>query len=140
MRYFIAALTNEVFKQRGLDAMADVVALIDDLFFQAKVIETAKHLGVDLRICGTPSALLEEITKQTPRMIVIDLNARFQPLAAIEQMSASAREIPLVAFLSHVQTDLADRARAAGCREVMPRSVFTRDLATILSRAKSQSS
>lgn len=120
--------------------MTDVVALIDDLFFQAKVIETAKHLGVELRICGTPDALLAEIERQSPRLIVVDLNARSEPLTAIERMPASAGEIPLVAFLSHVQTDLAARARAAGCSDVMPRSVFTRDLATILARAKSQSS
>ena len=32
-----------------------------------------------------------------------------------------------------------EKARAAGCAEVMPRSKFTRDLATILARAKSHS-
>ena len=117
--------------------MADVVALIDDLFFQAKVVETAKHLGLDLRVCGTPDALLAEIAKQPPGLIVVDLNARSEPLAAIERLPADAREIPLVAFLSHVQTELADQARAAGCREVMPRSLFTRNLATILAQAKS---
>jgi CheY-like chemotaxis protein len=120
--------------------MADVLALIDDLFFQAKVLETAKHLGLDLRICGTPDALLTEIVKQAPRLIVVDLNARSEPLAAIERLPASAHDIPLVAFLSHVQTDLAEKARAAGCREVMPRSLFTRNLATILAQAKSHSS
>ncbi|MGA8145064.1 MAG: hypothetical protein WB987_14350 [Candidatus Acidiferrales bacterium] len=120
--------------------MADVVALIDDLFFQAKLVETAKHLGLHLSICGTPDAFLAEITKQSPGLIVVDLNAQSEPLGAIERLPARAREIPLVAFLSHVQTDLAEKARAAGCREVMPRSAFTRDLATILARAKSHSS
>jgi DNA-binding NarL/FixJ family response regulator len=120
--------------------MADVVALIDDLFFQAKVVETAKHLGVDLRICGTPDALLAEIGKQAPGLIVVDLNARSEPLSAIERLPASAREIPTVAFLSHVQTALAEKAREAGCREVMPRSQFTQNLATILARAKSHTS
>ena len=120
--------------------MADVVALIDDLFFQAKVIETAKHLGIDLRICGTPDALLAEIGQHTPRLIIVDLNARSEPLGAIERLPAGAREIPLVAFLSHVQTELAAKARAAGCHEVMPRSLFTQNLATILTRAKSQAS
>src|SRR5262249_27106924 len=120
--------------------MADVVALIDDLFFQAKVIETAKHLGVALRVCGTGDALLAEIAQQLPRLIVVDLNARSAPLGAIERLPEGARQIPLVAFLSHVQTDLAEKARAAGCREVMPRSLFTRNLATILGQAKSQPS
>jgi CheY-like chemotaxis protein len=120
--------------------MADVVALIDDLFFQAKVIETAKHLGIDLRICGTPDALLAEIGQRAPGLIVVDLNARSQPLSAIEHLPASAREIPVVAFLSHVQTDLAAKARAAGCREVMARSLFSQNLATILARGKSHPS
>jgi len=119
--------------------MADVVALIDDLFFQAKVIETAKHLGLTLRVCGTPDALFSEIAKQTPGLIVVDLNARSEPLAAIVHLPAAARSVPLIGFLSHVQTALAEKARAAGCHEVMPRSAFTQNLATILAQAKSHS-
>jgi hypothetical protein len=42
-----------------------------------------------------------------------------------------------VGFLSHVQTELAELARAAGCQDVMPRSKFTAELAQILGRAKS---
>ena len=45
--------------------------------------------------------------------------------------------LPLIAFLSHVQTELAEKARAAGCTQVMPRSQFTRELATILAQANS---
>jgi DNA-binding NarL/FixJ family response regulator len=120
--------------------MADVVALMDDLFFQAKVTETAKRLGLELRICGTPDSLLAEIAQQTPGLIVVDLNARSEPLSAIERLPVSAREIPIVAFLSHVQIALAEKAKAAGCREVMPRSVFTHNLATILAQAKSHRS
>jgi hypothetical protein len=42
----------------------------------------------------------------------------------------------VIAFLSHVQTELAERAHAAGCDEVMPRSKFTQNLAAILRGAK----
>jgi hypothetical protein len=35
-----------------------------------------------------------------------------------------------------VQTELAAQARAAGCDEVLPRSAFTQNLATILAAAK----
>ena len=119
--------------------MAQVVALVDDLFFQAKMLETAKHLGVELRVCSTGDALLAEAAKNAPKLVIIDLNARSKPLEAIERMQAAAHEIPLIAFLSHVQVELANAARAAGCREVMPRSQFARDLATILAEAKSQS-
>jgi CheY-like chemotaxis protein len=121
--------------------MAQVVALVDDLFFQAKLIETAKQLGVELRTCTTADALADEIGARVPKLIVVDLNARSNPLEAIERVraSASGAEIPLIGFLSHVQLDLAERARAAGCADVMPRSKFTQNLATILARAKSES-
>jgi CheY-like chemotaxis protein len=119
--------------------MAQVVALIDDIFFQAKLFETAKQLGVELRICATPDALDAEIAQSPPKLIVIDLNARSNPLDAVGRLHTNGRNIPLIGFLSHVQADLAERAHAAGCTEVMPRSKFTQNMATILCRAKSES-
>jgi len=115
--------------------MAEVVALVDDIFFQAKLLETARQLGVEVRACATAEALDAEIAKAPPRLAVVDLNAHSEPFKALERLSGAA--IPSIAFLSHVQTDLAERARAAGCNEVMPRSKFTQNLATILARAKS---
>jgi DNA-binding NarL/FixJ family response regulator len=119
--------------------MAQVLAFVDDIFFQAKIMETAKQVGVEIRSCTTPDALLAEIAKQAPNLVIVDLNARSNPLDAIEHVRAFSSGLPVVAFLSHVQVDLAERARAAGCAEVMPRSKFTQNLATILARAKSQS-
>ena len=119
--------------------MAEVLALVDDLFFQAKLIETAKRLGVELRTCCTADALNGEILKAPPKLVVVDLNARSEPVAAIERMKRQPQPFEIIAFLSHVQADLAARAKAAGCNTVMPRSQFTRELATILSKAKSHS-
>ena len=117
--------------------MADVVALVDDLFFQSKIVETARHAGVDLKLCATSEAFLAEITRSTPSLAIVDLNARSNPLAAIEHLQASGNHVPVIGYLSHVQTELTERAKAAGCREVMPRSKFTINLATILAGAKS---
>jgi DNA-binding NtrC family response regulator len=119
--------------------MAQVLAFIDDIFFQAKLVETAKQLGIEVRTCQTPDALDAEIARAMPNLVVVDLNARTNPLDAVSRVQARNREIPLIGFLSHVQVDLAERARRAGCREVMPRSKFTDNLATILTRAKSES-
>jgi|SRR5579862_469500 len=119
--------------------MAQVVALVDDLFFQMKLIETAKQLGVELRTCTTADALANEVGAHAPKLVVVDLNARSNPLEAISRVHASGPGIPLIGFLSHVQVDLAAQARAAGCADVMPRSKFTQNLATILARAKSES-
>ena len=126
--------------------MADAIALIDDLFFQAKVRETAKHTGIALETASTGEQLLKAAEANPAALILVDLNARHGALDAVEQLCAQNRQADLadklgnprrvIAFLSHVQTDLAERARAAGCQDVMPRSKFTQNLAEILRAAK----
>ena len=115
--------------------MGRVVALMDDLFFQMKLAETAKHLGVEVKVAATPEAL-QALLEPPPKLLIVDLNSRSQPIAQIQRLRADKNGVRVVAFLSHVQTDLAARARAAGCDEVMPRSAFTQNLATILAAAK----
>jgi CheY-like chemotaxis protein len=133
--------------------MTDVLALVDDLFFQAKMTETARKLGVTLKTVSTGGALvkfLEEASEgapdgaadgapraDLPRLVVVDLNARQGALEAIEQLHRSGNPIPIIGFLSHVQTELAQRAQAAGCKQVMPRSSFTANLSEILRQANS---
>ena len=120
--------------------MADAIALIDDLFFLAKVHETAKHTGVTLETAANGEQLLKAAAASPAALILVDLNARQGALDAVEQLCASNGERKprrVIAFLSHVQTDLAERARAAGCQDVMPRSKFTQNLAEILRGAKS---
>jgi CheY-like chemotaxis protein len=116
--------------------MADVLALVDDLFFQSKMAETARHVGVTLQTVSSGAALVAAATASVPRLLLVDLNARQGPLEAIESLHASGNQLPVIAFLSHVQVELAERARAAGCQQVMPRSQFTAGLADILRQAK----
>ncbi|MGB2622475.1 MAG: response regulator [Candidatus Acidiferrum sp.] len=115
--------------------MGRVVALMDDLFFQMKVAETAKHLGLELKVAANGDALLA-LLEPAPDLVIVDLNGHSQPLAAIERLRAANKDLKVVGFLSHVQRDLAAQAQAAGCSEVMPRSVFTQNLAAILDVAK----
>lgn len=117
--------------------MGRVVALVDDLFFQAKMLETAKHVGVQLECMATGEALVERVRHDPPALVVVDLNARCGGLDAVERLGPG-NQPPVIAFLSHMQVELAERARLAGCREVMPRSKFTQNLASIFSQAKGQ--
>jgi CheY-like chemotaxis protein len=116
--------------------VAEIFALVDDIFFQAKIMETAKQAGVELKAFSTGEALLTEWEKQTPKLVVVDLNARQSPMEVIAVVRAGGTEIRVIGFFSHVQTELAQRARDAGCTEVMPRSKFTKELAAIFSQAK----
>ncbi len=117
--------------------MAQVVAFVDDLFFQSKIMETARHVGVELKFVSTGGALAEVMASGNPR----PGDCGFERAARAGRINcAVARGWKFDAagcFFSHVQVDLAERARAAGAQEVMPRSKFTQNLATILARAKS---
>jgi DNA-binding NarL/FixJ family response regulator len=120
--------------KRGSE-MGRVVALVDDIFFLAKIQETAKQAGVALETAGTSTALAEAAQADATSLVIVDLNARGS-IEAIEKLHAAGNTLPVIAFFSHVQAELAERARVAGCEQVMPRSKFTRELAEILMKAK----
>lgn len=115
--------------------MSRVVALMDDLFFQMKLAETAKQLGVEVKVATNGDALMR-LMEGAPKLVIVDLNARSRPLQAIERVRQNNKDVRVVAFLSHVQTQLAAQAQAAGCTEVLARSSFTQNLASILSSSK----
>ena len=118
--------------------MADVIALIDDIFFLAKVHETAKQTGVKLETASTGEQLMKAAEASPEALVLVDLNARQGAMQAVEELCANGSGNPrrVIAFLSHVQTELAERARSAGCSDVLPRSKFTQNLAEILRGAK----
>jgi DNA-binding NarL/FixJ family response regulator len=115
--------------------MARVVAYMDDLFFQMKLAETAKHLHVEVKVAASPDALLQ-LMDPLPKLVIVDLNARNSPLQAVQQLREQQPQLPVIGFLSHVQADLAAQAKAAGFQQVMPRSQFTMHLPQILAMAK----
>ncbi len=115
--------------------MGRVVALAEDLFFIAKMKETAKQAGVSLETADTPAALAEAAKVDGTSVLIVDLNANGS-IEAIEHLRAAGNTLPVIAFFSHVQAELAERARLAGCEQVMPRSKFSRDLPEILRRTK----
>jgi DNA-binding NarL/FixJ family response regulator len=116
--------------------MADVVVLVDDLFFGSKIAEAAKRTGVAVATCNTGDAFLIEVERAQPRLAIVDLNAKNGALEAIQRLHETGNPTPVIAYLSHVQTDLAKLAAQAGCKDVMPRSKFSANLAAILTGEK----
>jgi DNA-binding NarL/FixJ family response regulator len=117
--------------------MGQAVALVDDLFFIAKMQETARQVSAELRTVNTSAALVQAAAEDAVKVIIVDLNARASSIQALEELKTSGNQKPTIAFLSHVQVELAERAKSLGCGQVMPRSVFTQNLAKILLMAKS---
>ncbi|MBS1839353.1 MAG: response regulator [Acidobacteria bacterium] len=114
--------------------MPRVVAYMDDLFFQMKLAETAKHLQVEVKVATSQEALLQ-LMDPPPKFVIVDLNARNAPLEAVAKLREQQPTLRIIGFLSHLQTDLAAKAKAAGFQQVMPRSQFTSKLPQILAMA-----
>jgi len=113
----------------------NIIAAVDDMFFASKIRATAEALGVSIKFHRRLDSLIAAAAEQSPDLILIDLHN--EKLNAIElarelKASESAKGIPLLGFFSHVQTDLQRAAVEAGFDHVIPRSVFSRDLARIL--------
>lgn len=112
-----------------------VIALVDDMFFASKIKGAAEQCGRSLVRVRSQEELERELN-DPPRLILIDLNStRLDPLAAITFLKSQpdTRSIPVIGFLSHVQTELVREAEQAGCDHVMPRSRFSQQLVPILS-------
>ena len=113
-----------------------VIAAVDDMFFASKIRAVAEHLKIDIRFERNSDSLLSSAHETRPALIVVDLQS--QKINAVElakalKTDAELKDIPLLGFLSHVLTDLQRSALEAGFDTVIPRSVFSRDLAAILS-------
>ena len=112
-----------------------VVAAVDDLFFGAKILETAERLRVPLALVRSLEELTEKTRSWRPSLVILDLNAAgCQPLEAVRQLKADPelKQITALGFLSHVQRDLRAAATQAGCDHVLARSAFTAQLPDIL--------
>ena len=113
----------------------EVLVLADDLFFSSKIASTARLCSVPARLLNTPRELLQNADPKKVKLVIIDLNGRTtEPVRAIEELKGSSAgdAIPILAFLSHVQTELAEEARKAGANWILPRSAFSARLARIL--------
>src|ERR1044072_702015 len=113
----------------------NVVAIVDDLFFASKIRGTAEALGVSVSFPRHADVVQEVIQRNAPALIICDLHSEKLDLMGIARTlkeNANTKDIPLIGFLSHVQTDLQRAAQEAGFDQVMPRSLFTKHLPTIL--------
>lgn len=120
------------------DAPTRIVCVIDDLFFLAKVQETARKLNVKVDFVKSDKELLERATSnghEAPSLIIVDLNnAGAKPLTTIPKLKSKLKGTSIIGFLSHIQGELKVKAQEAGFDAVMPRSALSQNLAQILRR------
>jgi len=117
-----------------------IFCFIEDLFFLAKIQETARKLGVKVEFVKGDKETLTRLTDlpdaEKPGLLVFDLNnVAAKPITLIPKYKAKLKKATsIVGFLNHLQGDLKAKAVEAGCDAVMPRSAFSQTLPNLLRR------
>ncbi len=123
----------------GVDANSRIFAFIEDLFFMAKIQETARKLNVKVEFVKSDKDLMERLQQngeEKPSLIIFDLNNNgVKPLTLIPKLKSKLKKgTSIIGFLSHVQGDLKQKAHEVGCDMVLPRSAFSQNLPQLLRR------
>jgi len=122
------------------DAPTRIFCFIDDLFFQAKIQETSRKLGIKVEFAkgdkDSVQRILDMPDAEKPTLLVFDLNnLNAKPMALIPKFKTKLKKATsIVGFLNHLQGDLKLKAVEAGCDTVMPRSAFSQSLPNLLRR------
>jgi CheY-like chemotaxis protein len=121
------------------DSNSRIFAFIEDLFFMAKIQETARKLNVKVEFVKSDKDMMDKMQQngeEKPSLIIFDLNNNgVKPLTLIPKLKSKLKKgTSIIGFLSHVQGDLKQKAHEVGCDMVLPRSAFSQNLPQLLRR------
>lgn len=109
-----------------------IIAIVADMIFESKIRATAGALSISIDTFRTVASAAPHMPSASA--MLLDLTALGDDaVVQIQRMREAHPSLRLIAFLPHVQADLARAARSAGC-EVVPRSKFSEDLPNLLAR------
>ena len=116
-----------------------IIYACPDLLFASKIRSTADALQLVSRPARDEGMLqkrLDQVEDGKPNgpvgLVVIDLGLEDAGLAMIEQVRRHDAALPIVAYGSHVLTDLLEQAKQRGATLVTTNGNFTRNLEAIL--------
>jgi len=107
---------------------ASVLAIVKDLFFVARIRETARLAGVPLKFARTP-AEIDAGLAAAPRFALIDLTAGLDYEAILG--AAQRAGVPVLAFTTHAMARQTQPWHAR-CERVVTKETLTAELPTLL--------
>jgi hypothetical protein len=111
--------------------VARVLAFVPDLLFGSNVVGALRAAGHDPVLAGDPDGLRQELPRADAVIVDLTLDAPER----IEQMRiARPVGVRTLAFYSHVETDVRERAEQAGFDLVVPRSRMAREAGPLIDR------
>jgi DNA-binding NarL/FixJ family response regulator len=120
--------------------VARALALVPDLLFGSQVQGSLAAAGHEVQLIVDEARLRERLADEeapTPDVLVVDLtDQRLDGSSILRSLAADdlIESVRTLAFFSHVDTAVGERARAAGFDLVVPRSRMAREGAQLVAR------
>ncbi|GCE17171.1 hypothetical protein [Dictyobacter kobayashii] len=113
-----------------------IIALEKDLFFSVKIRDTLRHHAMEATIARTLAAFEQGLNATpAPTLAIVDIaTIGVDWEAAIR--AARARQLPVLAFGSHMDLEARTRALKAGAHKVVANSKFSTDMPGLINRLR----
>lgn len=111
--------------------MARVVAYIPDLLFGSNVLSALERADLQVALAADLSTAAAQLAGA--ELLIVDLTAdALERIEAIQRLRPA--DVPVLAFYSHVEAAVRERAETAGFELVIPRSRMAREGAVLAER------
>ena len=112
-----------------LDSTPHGLMLCDDLIFFSRVSGAARAAGLTVRMVRSAADLLAAARAAAPGGVIVDVhNPGLDLPALLAGLKDACPAVRVIAYGSHVEAAVLRAARQAGCDQVLPRSVFVKEL------------
>ena len=113
-----------------------ILALEKDLFFSVKMRDTLRHHDMNVTTVRTLAAFeqrLETSSEEKPGLAIVNISTMGVDWEAAIR-TARAKDLPVLAFGSHMDLEARAKALAAGAQRVVANSKFTSDMPGLVER------
>ncbi|HEY3838093.1 MAG TPA: response regulator [Bryobacteraceae bacterium] len=107
-----------------------MVAVLEDLMFTVRIADAARRAGIQVDFAKKQDDLAPRLAGA--RAAILDLN--YVPPETISALKSApeTRAIPLIGYVSHVESEVIRQARESGCDSILARSAFVQKLAEMM--------
>ena len=110
------------------------VAVVRDLFFVARIRETARLAGTPLVFARTPEEIAAALgAAEPPSLAILDLTTSGWDYEALFAALAAAPDVPVLGFTTHALARTTQPLHAR-CRRVVTKETLTQELPALLQR------
>ncbi len=104
----------------------------NDFIFITRICDTARAMGRKVQTVKDAAAIQQQLQNTDCRLLIIDLHSGLEVLPEVPNLIAQWPQLHVISFASHVNKELLQQGREAGCHATLPRSRFTKELVKLL--------